>query len=66
VIGTTFYLYTRATRKTRTEISRYTTLDAWSASRPTKFLIHGFLDSTNKQWWIDMKNALLDAVRNCI
>lgn len=60
VIGTTFYLYTRETRKNRTEVSRYTTLGAWKASRPTKFLIHGFLDSTNKPWWIDLKNAMLE------
>ncbi|CAM4741836.1 unnamed protein product [Rotaria magnacalcarata] len=60
VIGTKFYLYTRDTRKTRTEISRYTSLGAWSASRPTKFLIHGFVDAGNTQWWIDMKNAILD------
>ncbi|CAF0854104.1 unnamed protein product [Adineta steineri] len=61
VIGTKFYLYTRATRKSRTEISRSTTLNPWSSKVPTKFLVHGFLDSTNnKQWWIDMKNAMLD------
>lgn len=60
VIGTTFYLYTRSTRKTRTEISRYTSLGDWSVNRPTKFIVHGFLDSANKQWWIDMKNAILD------
>lgn len=60
VIGTTYYLYTRATRKTRTEISRYTTLGDWKASRPTKFIIHGFVDSSNKPWWIDLKNAILE------
>ncbi|CAF3344505.1 unnamed protein product [Rotaria sp. Silwood1] len=59
-IGTTFYLYTRATRKTRTEISRYTTLGPWDATKPTKFFIHGFLDTANKPWWIDLKNAILD------
>ena len=64
MINTVYYLYTRATRKVRTEISRYTTLDVWSARRPTKFLIHGFLDMTNKQWWIDLKNAILDVVRS--
>ncbi|CAF1167148.1 unnamed protein product [Adineta ricciae] len=59
VIGTTFYLYTREARKNRTEVSRYTSLGTWKASRPTKFFVHGFLDSTNKPWWIDMKNAIL-------
>ncbi|CAF1347936.1 unnamed protein product [Rotaria sordida] len=60
VIGTKFYLYTRATRKIRTEISRYTTLDIWNVTKPTKFLVHGFVDSSNTPWWIDMKNAILD------
>ncbi|UJR30248.1 hypothetical protein I4U23_017786, partial [Adineta vaga] len=59
-IRTKFYLYTKETRKNRTEISRSTTLGPWKASKPTKFFIHGFLDSTdNKPWWLDMKNALL-------
>ncbi len=62
VIGTTFYLYTRDTRKTRIEISRYTTLGPWNVTKPTKFFIHGFLDSSNKPWWIDMKNAMLEVV----
>ncbi|CAF3450558.1 unnamed protein product [Rotaria sp. Silwood1] len=60
VIDTKFYLYTRATRKNRTEISRYTTLGAWSSSKPTKVCIHGFADSMNTPWWIDMKNAMLE------
>jgi hypothetical protein len=61
VVGTLFFVYTRATRKTRTQISRSTTLGPWNATRPTKFLVHGFLDNTsNKQWWIDMKNAILE------
>ncbi|CAF3144763.1 unnamed protein product [Rotaria sp. Silwood2] len=60
-IGTTFYLYTRDTRRTRTEIGRYTTLGAWDVSKPTKVCIHGFVDSMNTPWWIDMKNAILDA-----
>jgi len=35
-------------------------------TKPTKFFIHGFLDSTNTPWWIDMKNAILAAVNiNC-
>jgi hypothetical protein len=30
-------------------------------NKPTKILVHGLLDSmNNKQWWIDMKNAILD------
>ncbi|CAF4175206.1 unnamed protein product, partial [Rotaria sp. Silwood2] len=61
VIRATFYLYTRDSRKTRTEISRYTNLGSWSANKPTKVCIHGFVDSMNTPWWIDMKNALLDA-----
>ncbi|CAF3787097.1 unnamed protein product [Adineta steineri] len=60
VIGTTYYVYTRETRKTRIEISRHTSLGPWNASKPTKFFIHGFLDSTNKPWWVDMKNAILE------
>jgi hypothetical protein len=32
-------------------------------TKPTKFMIHGFLDSTNTPWWIDMKNAILEVVR---
>ncbi|CAF3398658.1 unnamed protein product, partial [Rotaria sp. Silwood2] len=61
VIRASFYLYTRDSRKTRTEISRYTNLGSWSANKPTKVCIHGFVDSMNTPWWIDMKNALLDA-----
>ncbi|CAF3462217.1 unnamed protein product [Rotaria sp. Silwood1] len=61
VIRTKFYLYTRATRKNRIEISRSTALDPWSASKPTKICVHGFVDSMNTPWWMDMKNALLDA-----
>ncbi|CAF1034932.1 unnamed protein product [Rotaria sordida] len=60
-IETKYYLYTRATRRNRTEISRYTTLGAWSPSKPTKVCIHGFVDSMNTPWWIDLKNAILDA-----
>lgn len=62
MIGTTFYLYTREARKARVEISRYTTLATWNATRPTKIFIHGFLDNSNKQWWFDMKNAILEVV----
>ncbi|CAF3256548.1 unnamed protein product [Rotaria socialis] len=61
VIGTTFFLYTRETRKTRTEIGRYTTLGTWNATKPTKIFIHGFLDGSNRPWWVDMKNAILAA-----
>jgi hypothetical protein len=32
-------------------------------TKPTKFFIHGFLDSMNKPWWIDMKNAILQMVK---
>lgn len=55
-------MYTRETRKIRSEISRHTTIGAWNVTKPTKFLIHGFLDGMNRPWWIDMKNAILDAV----
>ncbi|CAF2449643.1 unnamed protein product [Rotaria sp. Silwood2] len=60
VIGTTFYLYTRTTRRTRAEISRYTTLGTWNVTKPTKFFIHGFVDTSNAPWWIELKNAILD------
>ena len=63
MIGIKFFLYTRDTRKNRVEISRYTTLGTWNVTKPTKILIHGFVDSMNSQWWIDMKNAILEAVR---
>jgi hypothetical protein len=62
VINTTFFLYTRDSRKTRVEVSRYTTLGNWDVNKPTKFFIHGFLDSANKPWWIDLKNAILEVV----
>ncbi len=63
MVGTTFYLYTRATRKIRTEISRSTTLGTWNVTKPTKLIIHGFFDSANKPWWLDMKNAILEVVK---
>ncbi|CAM4982006.1 unnamed protein product [Rotaria socialis] len=59
VVGTKFFLYTRDTRRNRTEISRFTTLGPWSSSKPTKLLIHGFLERADSQWYIDMKNAIL-------
>jgi pimeloyl-ACP methyl ester carboxylesterase len=61
VVGTKFFLYTRDARRNRTEISRFTTLGPWSSSKATKLLIHGFLERADSQWWIDMKNAILDA-----
>lgn len=50
------------TRKAREEVSRRTTIGTWNVTKPTKFVIHGFLDSPNKPWWLDMKNAILAVV----
>jgi hypothetical protein len=43
-------------------ISRSTTLSAWDRTKPTKILVHGFLDTVNSTWWPQMKDAFLQAV----
>jgi pimeloyl-ACP methyl ester carboxylesterase len=64
-IKTTFLLYTRAASTTHLDLdARYpdTVKSVWPsfAKKPTKFLIHGFLDSpTLTTLWHDLKNELL-------
>jgi hypothetical protein len=43
-------------------IGRRTTLATWHRGKPTKILVHGFLDSINSTWWPEMKDAFLQAV----
>jgi pimeloyl-ACP methyl ester carboxylesterase len=40
-------------------VSASSTGNSFDAALPTKFIVHGFLHNANKQWVIDMKNALI-------
>ena len=57
-IGTKFTLFNR--KQTAGQVVTASNLgNSFDASLPTKFIIHGFLHNANKQWVIDMKNALI-------
>lgn len=65
-IGTRFLLHTRENRNEDTDhevvAHQASTLDGtgFDASKPTKFIIHGFIDTGNLQWLKDLALGLLD------
>jgi hypothetical protein len=58
-IATKFYLFTRRNQITGNLITAANPGQYFTANQKTRFIVHGFLDTINKQWVIDMKNALL-------
>ncbi|XP_022095917.1 pancreatic lipase-related protein 2-like [Acanthaster planci] len=58
-IGTTFRLYTRKNPSSPTVISTSSLGYPFSASSPTKFIIHGFTDKGETSWLLKMKDKLL-------
>ena len=58
--------HSREASSTGQLISRHTTLGRWNRTRPTKILVHGFLDTVDSVWWEEMKNALLQAVSSIL
>ncbi|CAL4117705.1 unnamed protein product, partial [Meganyctiphanes norvegica] len=65
-IGTEFYIHTRKNRNyvTNHEVVAYqaSTFNGtgFDASKPTKFIIHGFIDNGNVKWLKEMAQELLD------
>ncbi|XP_022095915.1 pancreatic lipase-related protein 2-like [Acanthaster planci] len=58
-IGTKFRLYTRKNPSSPTVISTSSLGYPFSASSPTKFIIHGFTDKGETSWLLKMKDKLL-------
>ncbi|XP_022095919.1 pancreatic triacylglycerol lipase-like [Acanthaster planci] len=58
-IGTTFRLYTSKNPSSPTVISTSSLGYPFSASSPTKFVIHGFTDNGEKDWVLNLKDELL-------
>ena len=61
-IATTFTLYRRAGEREKRKATEATL--AWTIfdpNRDTKFIIHGYMDSSSNSWISDMKRALLRA-----
>ena len=57
-INTKFYLYNR--KSNNSEILKYNSISKnFLDNTPTKFIIHGFLQNSSKQWIINMKNEIL-------
>ncbi|KAK6167303.1 hypothetical protein SNE40_021368 [Patella caerulea] len=69
VVQTSYLLYTRQNRNTASVVKAADPHSTWtkelgsshfSSSRPTKFIVHGFMDHGNKGWIIEMKDSLLN------
>ncbi|XP_022095918.1 pancreatic lipase-related protein 2-like [Acanthaster planci] len=58
-MGTTFRLYTRKNPSSPTVISTSSLGYPFSASNPTKFIIHGFTSNGETSWLLKMKDELL-------
>lgn len=61
-----FWLYTKNNRNSGQQLDRSSsssiTRSYFSASRDTKFIIHGYTDEYTSGWAMDMKDALLTEV----
>lgn len=65
-VNTTFYVHTRANRYDSIHLSWSSTEEdigrmRWDASKPTKFIVHGYGSSADAKWIADTKNAYLNA-----
>ena len=58
-IATKFLLFTKQNPNSGVYITSNSPSSNFGANKMTRFIVHGFLDTINKQWVIDMKNALL-------
>ncbi|XP_072180527.1 pancreatic triacylglycerol lipase-like [Diadema setosum] len=69
-IRTRFWLFTRSNTNSGQELDRKSSKSIrtsyFSASRDTKFIIHGYTDEYTSGWAMDMKNALLTKNTNVI
>ena len=59
-VGTKFYLFNKNTQAGE-QIAADFLGQNFDSSVPTKFIIHGFLHHSKKQWVVSMRNALLNA-----
>ena len=58
-INTKFVLFTKENLNSGVHITASSPGTYFRENKMTRFIIHGFLDTTNKTWVIEMKNALL-------
>ena len=58
-IATKFVLFTRQNAYSGDIITSRDSGTYFGANKMTRFIVHGFLDTIDKQWVIDMKNAIL-------
>jgi hypothetical protein len=58
-IATKFVLFTRQNSNSGVTITSKEPGLYFGANKMTRFIVHGFLDTIDKKWVIDMKNALL-------
>jgi pimeloyl-ACP methyl ester carboxylesterase len=58
-IATKFVLFTRQNSNSGIHITANSQSSYFRKNKMTRFIVHGFLDTTNKTWVNEMKNALL-------